>query len=101
MNSRDKILATIKANQPEQRELPPDHSGPEGAAGDLTPRFITVLEAIGGAAFLVSGYDRIATILREQFPDARRILSSCPQLNFFAAASTLAAGLDPVSSGNP
>ena len=101
MNSRDKILATIKANQPEQRELPPDHAGPEGTSGDLTPWFITVLEAIGGAAFLVSGYDRIATILREQFPDARRILTACAQLNSFAAASTLAAGLDPVSSGDP
>jgi L-lactate dehydrogenase complex protein LldG len=111
MNSRDKILATIKANQPEHRELPPEHVGQAGSwtagagtadgAGDLTPRFISVLEAIGGAAFLVSGYDRIATILREQFPDARRILTSCPQLNSFAAASTLAAGLDPVSSGDP
>lgn len=101
MNSRDKILSTIKANQPASRDLPPEHVGPEGVAGDLTPRFITVLEAIGGAAFLVSGYDRMATILREQFPDARRILTSCPQLNSFAAASTLAAGLDPVSSGDP
>jgi L-lactate dehydrogenase complex protein LldG len=101
MSSRDEILGRVKANQPEQRELPPDHTGPAVVDADLTPRFITVVEAIGGAVFLVSGYDRIATILREQFPEARRVVTGCSQLGSFAAASTLAAGLVSVVSGDP
>lgn len=97
MSSRDQILAAIKANQPDPRDLPPDHAGPV-SEGDLTARFIAVLEAIGGAAFLVSGYDRVATILREQYPDAKRIVSNCPQLRAFAAGSSAAAAL---SAGTP
>ncbi|HEY4335282.1 MAG TPA: LUD domain-containing protein [Puia sp.] len=98
MSSREEILAAIKANQPGPRDLPPDHAGPSGPAGpaseeDLTSRFIAVLEAIGGAAFLVSGYDRVATILREQFPDAKRVVSNCPQLRAFAVATSAAAAL--------
>jgi L-lactate dehydrogenase complex protein LldG len=84
MSSRDKILDAVKANQPEPHPLP-DYNGLAGSADDLTPRFIQVLEAIGGAAYLVSGYDRIATILHEQFPRAKRILTGCPQLKAFAA----------------
>ncbi|HEY4108004.1 LutC/YkgG family protein [Puia sp.] len=101
MNSRDKILAAVKANQPEPRDLPPHHNGSVAPAEDLTPKFITILEAIGGAAFLVSGYDRIATILREQFPGAKRIVTSCPQLSAFAAASSAAAALAAITAGNP
>jgi len=117
MSSRDKILAAIKANQPDPRDQPPDHTGPAGSgsgpAGSpqasgtsdaahtpddpgspgLTARFISVLESIGGAAFIVSGYDRVATILREQFPDSKRIVSNCPQLRAFAAGSSAAAAL--------
>ena len=100
MSSRDKILSTVKNNQPDPRDLPPDHTGPV-LHGELTPHFINILEAIGGAAFLVSGYDRITTILREQFPDARRIVTSCPQLTAFAAAATLAAGLTESPTGDP
>ncbi|HLZ85950.1 MAG TPA: hypothetical protein VKQ52_01865, partial [Puia sp.] len=100
MSSRDKILDTVKANQPEPRELPPHHTGP-AALSDLTPQFIKVLESIGGAAFLVSGYDRVAMILREQFPDANRIITSCPQLTAFAAASSAAAALSAATPADP
>ena len=36
---------------------------------------MSTLEAIGGAVYVVSGFDRIATILKEKFPDARRIIN--------------------------
>ena len=101
MSSRDKILATVKNNQPGPSDLPADYNGPAANAADLTPQFINILEAIGGAAFLVSGYDRIATILHEQFPDAKRIITSCPQLTAFAAGHTAAAALSAVEPGNP
>lgn len=82
MSSRDKILATVKGNQPEQRVLPELPLGVAG--GDLSGAFIAMLETIGGSAYLVSGYERIATILREQYPRVGRIISGCPELSVFA-----------------
>ncbi len=87
MNSRDKILNTVRNNQPAPRELPPLPDGTPVAADELTPMFIASLGAIGAASFIVSGFDRIATILHEQFPAARRIVTSCPQLTAFAEAA--------------
>ena len=95
MNSREKILGTIKNNQPPLRELPeagasrgagdPSTGGAsQSADADLSAAFTTMLEGIGGQGFLVSGYDRIVAILREQHPDARRIVSGCPELAGFA-----------------
>jgi L-lactate dehydrogenase complex protein LldG len=84
MSSRDKILSTVQSNQPGPRDLPPLPSGAANGDPDLTTSFISVLESIGGAAFIVSTYDRIATILREQFPHAGRIVTNCPQLAGFA-----------------
>jgi L-lactate dehydrogenase complex protein LldG len=119
MSSRDKILGTVKNNQPPLRELPEertregaadtrsgssvrglDRNGSAGAGdpstgealqgvdADLSAAFTTMLEGIGGQVFLVSGYDRIVAILREQHPDARRIVSGCPELSSFAEVST-------------
>jgi len=82
MSSRDKILATVKGNQPEQRALPNLPLG--GSGGDLSGAFIAMLESIGGSAYLVSGYERIATILREQYPRVGRIISGCPELTVIA-----------------
>lgn len=79
MSSRDKILATVKKNQPELRQLPvlPAGAGAgKGAAGEgVVGVFISTVEAIGGAVYTVSRLDRIGTILREKFPDARRIVN--------------------------
>ena len=86
MSSRDKILATVQNNQPGPRDLPPLPSAGPDTSTDLTSTFISVLESIGGAAFIVSGFNRIATILREQFPDAHRIVSGCSELPTFEAA---------------
>jgi len=58
-----------------------------GPNADLSAAFTTMLEGIGGQVFLVSGYDRIAAILREQYPDAQRIVSGCPELASFAEVS--------------
>ncbi len=81
MSSRDKILGTVKNNQPQLTELPEIPAGGPGAG--LSAAFTAMLEGIGGQVFLVSGYDRIVAILREQHPDARRIVSGCPELGSF------------------
>lgn len=92
MNSRDKILSTVRNNQPAPRDLP---ALPEATSSteDLAPAFITALESIGGAAYIVSGFGRVATILRELFPQARRIVTACPPLATFAESA--AKGNDP------
>jgi L-lactate dehydrogenase complex protein LldG len=84
MSSRDKILSAVEANQPPRRELPPMPTGRSGPGGDLTSQFIGVLESIGGAAYIVSGFTRVATILHEQFAGAGRVISGCPELTSFA-----------------
>src|ERR1700761_9412556 len=93
MSSRDKILNTVRQNQPAPSELPLLPEGTPVAAEDLAPVFISALESIGAAAYIVSGFDRIATILHEQFPAARRIVSGCAPLAAFAEAA--AGGRDP------
>jgi L-lactate dehydrogenase complex protein LldG len=85
MSSRENILAAIKNSQPAFRELPAlPVPGPSSShAPDPSPlsHFIKVLEAIGGSAYIVSSFDRIATILKEHHPDIRRIVSNCPELS--------------------
>jgi L-lactate dehydrogenase complex protein LldG len=95
MSSRDKILTTVQGNQPAPRELPPLPEGPLITTEELAPTFITALEAIGGTAYIVSGFDRIATMLHEQFPAARRVVTGCPELNAFAEAAASTEGNDP------
>src|SRR4051812_39709511 len=105
MSSRDKILGTVKANQPEQRALPSleelsqvhtrsgEGNWPAGGLGensspDLSKQFVEVLEAIGGRAFIVSGWQRIGTILKEEYAHGVRIVTSCEAL---AGAAEVAA----------
>lgn len=109
MSSRDNILNTVKNNQPDFRELPslpgggipqsgggvPQPGARPSASRGLTDRFISVLEAIGGTAYIVSGYDRVATILREEHPESHRIVSSCPELAGWATAPSSHGDLDP------
>ncbi|MBV4357668.1 LutC/YkgG family protein [Pinibacter aurantiacus] len=74
MNSRDKILSAIAANQPEKTELP-DISGFKGAEEDLQSKYATVLTAIGGKIYFVKDENEIAATIATQFSQARRIVS--------------------------
>jgi L-lactate dehydrogenase complex protein LldG len=87
MSSRDKILATIKKNQPDQRDLPAIAPPATSTPSDLSRQFIDVLEGIGGRVFIVSGFNRIATILKEQYTNTHRIVSTCPELSALAEIS--------------
>jgi len=73
-------LGTVRGNQPEGKPLP--SVIPLTAAGtvDLSKQFVEVLEAIGGRAYIVSGWDRIATIIKEEFTQQHRIVSGCKEL---------------------
>jgi len=79
MSSRDTILDRIRGNQPAHRELP---VAPEGgmAGADTLSQFVSALEAIGGAVYIIPGPDHIAAIVRGRYPEARRIIAGIPQL---------------------
>lgn len=87
MNSREKILEAIKINQPENCELP-DVDVFKIDNSRLTEKFMSVLEAIGGRAHIVNGFDEILVFLKEYFSEARRIVTTFAELE----------GVDGISS---
>jgi L-lactate dehydrogenase complex protein LldG len=102
MNSREKILAAVKNNQPAFIDLPAAATplaapapGIQAEEANAT-EFAAVLASIGGAAFFVSGFEEIASLVREKFGQAKRILSDCPELSGVLAGPQLSAG-DPHS----
>jgi L-lactate dehydrogenase complex protein LldG len=80
MNSRDKILSAIAANQPEKTALP-DLSGFKGAEEDLQNKYATVLTGIGGKIYFVKDESEIAGIVASQFPQAKRIVNLVDNLS--------------------
>ncbi|MHA4806650.1 LutC/YkgG family protein [Flavitalea flava] len=80
MSSRDKILGAVIKSQPAFIDLPETAVSREGNE-DLVKKFITVLESIGGTAYVVTGFEKISAIIQEKFADAQRIVSSCHQLS--------------------
>ncbi len=85
---REKILSAVKASQPAARELPALPAGEPASLPELTECFIKVLESIGGAVYIVPDHGHILSILRELHPEAKRIVSDCPELSPFAERPT-------------
>ncbi|MBO9571630.1 MAG: LUD domain-containing protein [Chitinophagaceae bacterium] len=85
-NSRDKILAAVKNNQPSFSELP-DISGlgiDRSESRMLADKFLSSLQTIGGHCKKVSNYNEISETIKYQFPDAKRIVTSISELNDIA-----------------
>jgi L-lactate dehydrogenase complex protein LldG len=80
MNSRDKILSAIAANQPERTMLP-DISGFKGSEEDLQNKYATVLTGIGGKIYFVKEESEIAAIIATQFAQAKRIVNLVDNLS--------------------
>jgi L-lactate dehydrogenase complex protein LldG len=76
------MLASIKANQPGGTELPDIDAFRKDAAGSVE-KYIEVLEWIGGKVYRVKNYDEIIGIIQENFADAKRIVSTVPEINIF------------------
>lgn len=79
MNNRNKILAAVKANQPEFRELP-DISIPQ-SDDHLVKRFTAVAITIGSKVVEIETLDEIKGYILENFNAALRIISSFPELS--------------------
>jgi L-lactate dehydrogenase complex protein LldG len=74
MSSRQKILSAIKNNQPEFSALPVIQNF-EQTCTNVVEKYKTVLESIGGNVFEVHNYGECINIIKQQFPDAKRIVT--------------------------
>ena len=85
MNSREKILQTVRRNQPAPTELPPlEDLAQRAAAGfsrDLAARFTEVLTGIGGQVVQVNDTADVVHYIRAHYTDPKhRVITTLPAL---------------------
>lgn len=80
MNSKEKILMAVAANQPKQSALP-DINLIKGDHTNISEKFIETLTAIGGKVLQVNGFDEIITYIKTNTAIGRRIVSNIPELS--------------------
>jgi L-lactate dehydrogenase complex protein LldG len=83
MSSRDKILSTLKRNQPKANALPPIVNYDQHYE-EIVEKYVEVLRFIGGDAHLVESYDQIISIVKGSFQHAKRIISTIEQFSEIA-----------------
>ncbi len=71
MNAREKILASVKANQPAFSVLPEINQQRSGSVL-LTEQYCSVLESIGGNVSVIQSQEEIKRILAGKFPGEGR-----------------------------
>ena len=91
MSSRDKILAAVKANQPELIEIPVVNI-PQSDQG-LVERFTTIASAIGSKVVEIASLEEIKEYVATHFDVQSRIISSFSDLADIA--ETNISGFDP------
>ena len=79
MNSKEQILAAVRANQPGNCSIPDIDAFKKDESG-LPDKFISVLESIGGKAYVVDSIMKVPDIVKQYFSDAKRIISLHPQI---------------------
>ena len=82
MSSRERILAAVKANQPELTELP-EVNIPQ-SNDNLMERFATIATTIGGKVFEITAVEEIKSLISEQFNSTARIITSLAELSDIA-----------------
>lgn len=95
VDSRQKILNALKANQPELQPLP-ELIFPQPESQDLAGEFITVATRIGSKVFEVSNLEAVKSTLSEMFASPSRIVSTFSELSDLAETGDLA-NVDPHS----
>lgn len=92
MSSRDKILATVKQNQPQAVALPVIINYDQHYENRIT-KFIEVLRFIGGEVHLVENTEQIKSIIKGNFAHAKRIVATGEE--FSSVAETYKINEDP------
>lgn len=91
MSSRDKILAAVKANKPEQRVLP-EVNIPVSYEG-LIEKYTQVATGIGAKVYEVEGVEQVKSLLADSYDASKRWVSSLAE--FADVAETEIMDLDP------
>ena len=72
--SREKILSLVKQSQPEFAELPVVENFKQPFT-DVVEKYKTTLQSIGGNAYEVNSYAEIISIIKDQFANAKRLIT--------------------------
>lgn len=83
MSSREKILANIKANQPDYRKLDVPFKF-DTVYGNLFEKFSEILSFVGGKAIEVNNYEEIKADIQEHYKGVRNIATTIPELSELA-----------------
>ena len=83
MGSREKILAAVKASQPDKVNLP-DLSQFNSTGNGSISKFAAILEAIGGKVSYVSGFAEVSRIILNQYGNDVKMVSPVKELNSLA-----------------
>lgn len=94
MNAREKILSTVKKNQPQSVGLPDTQFFVNMYAPDEA-QFMQTFRNIGGSLREVKDYDEIINILQTDFAEQPRKITTLPQLSSVAETDWLT--VDPHS----
>jgi L-lactate dehydrogenase complex protein LldG len=89
VNSREKILATVLKNQPQNIPLP-ETFGFKGEGSNTVQKFVDTLYKIGGKVFLVDSMANIKALIPEHFDTNKRIVTNLSELNDIAELVTSA-----------
>ncbi len=81
MNSREKILAAVKNNQPALQELPQVMYAEAIRYEDRYIQFTTVLKAIGGTAVEITGTKEIVDYVNYTFTSHQNFVTTIPGLD--------------------
>lgn len=76
MNSREKILAAVKKNQPSLEELPSLDEIDAIRFDNPLEKFKSVLEGIGGVLLPVAGLKQVGDYVRENFSEGNRYITT-------------------------
>jgi L-lactate dehydrogenase complex protein LldG len=85
MNSREKILAAVKKNQPSLQALPSTAAIDAIQFDRPLEKFKAVLEGIGGLLIADASLQQVGAYIRQQFTEGERYISTVPELEGIGA----------------
>lgn len=88
MSSREKILNAIKKNKPSELPLP-ERFLPSSVATELTEKYSTVLQSIGGRGTVVAGLGEVENLLREKAQSGAEVVNCIKELPGYNAEDYL------------
>lgn len=81
MGSREKILATVKNNQPALQALPDVESIPAIVFDDAVAKFTTVLQSIGGNVQVADSLQQVVDFVHNNFTDNNKYVTTITALD--------------------